>query len=87
MLTTPNSTSADTKPGAETKVRGEGYAHAVMDDEGSPALPIEERPLSLAENIRELIDAAVRSVRTRPAVAMAIALGAGYVVGRLRARS
>lgn len=87
MLTTPNSTSADARPGAETHVRGEAYAHAVLDDEGSPALPIDEQPPSLRERARDLIDATLRSVRTRPVFAMAIALGAGYLVGRLRAAS
>ena len=85
MLTTPNSTSADSKPGAETHVRGEAYAHAVMDDEGSPALPIEEAPPTWRERAREVFETALRNVRGRPAIAMAVALGAGYLVGRVRA--
>ena len=87
MITTPNVTSADTLPGAESSVRGEGYAQAVLDDEGSPALPLEDVPLSLRDRAQEAFASLIRSLRARPLLAMGIALGLGYVVGRIRARS
>ena len=85
MITTPNVTSADQLPGAESHVRGEGYAQAVLDDEGSPALPIEDSPMTLRERAREAWSMLDRNVRGRPLMAMGLALGLGYVVGRLRA--
>jgi hypothetical protein len=87
MITTPNVTSADPFPGAETNVRGEAYAHAVLDDEGSPALPIEDSPMSLQERARAALTSLGDTLRSRPLVAMGIALGLGYLVGRVRARS
>jgi hypothetical protein len=87
MITTPNVTSADPFPGAETNVRGEAYAQAVLDDEGSPALPLEDRPMSLRERAQEAFDMLTREVRSRPLVVMGVALGLGYIVGRIRARS
>ncbi len=85
MLTTSNVTSADGYDGPETHVRGEAYSHAVLDDEGCPALPLEEPPMSLREHARAIGAAIDRSLRTRPLIAMGLALGAGYLVGRLRA--
>ena len=86
MITTPNVTSADTLPGAESRVRGEGYAQAVLDDEGSPALPLEDSPMSLRDRVGDIFTSATRSLRERPLFAMGIALGLGYVFGRIRAR-
>ena len=85
MITTPNVTSADTMPGAESHVRGEGYAHAVLDDEGSPALPLEDTPMSLQERAREALSTISRTLRERPLVSMGVALGLGYIVGRIQA--
>ncbi|HVV88642.1 MAG TPA: hypothetical protein VHE35_36610 [Kofleriaceae bacterium] len=87
MLTTPNVTSADNRPGAESRVKGEAYAHMVLDDEGSPALPLEDEPLTLRERAQELLRSISRGLQQRPMAAMGIALGIGYVVGRLRAAS
>ena len=85
MITTPNVTSADTLPGAETHTKGEAYAHMVLDDEGSPALPIDDQPYTLRERAQELLRTVSRNVTGRPLLAMGIALGLGYIAGRIRA--
>lgn len=88
MLTPKTATLNDPIAGAETHARGDAYAHAVLDDEGCPPPPCEEpASMTFAARSRELFTNLSYSLRSNPVATMAIALGAGYVIGRLRARS
>ena len=64
-------------------------AHAVLDDDGNPWHPLDpEPPTPWTMLLREKLDEAAATLQARPMLSIAIAVGAGYVIGRvLTARS
>lgn len=58
-------------------------AHATLDDDGNPWHPLDPDPsTSWREVLREKFDEATCALRARPMLSIAIAVGAGYVLGR-----
>jgi hypothetical protein len=61
-------------------------AHAVLDDDGNPWHPLDPEPTDAwSSALRKQLDAATHALSTYPVLTMGLALGAGYLVGRLLA--
>ena len=64
-------------------------AHAVLDDDGNPWHPLDPAPATPWQVLlRDKLDEATAALQTRPMLGIAIAVAAGYLIGRvLTARS
>jgi hypothetical protein len=86
MSIIPNSPSPDVTDGASSHLKGEAFAQAALDDDGGPALAAKAPPRGLRAQIYDLAGRVRHRMSRHPLTTMSLALGAGFLVGRLRAR-
>lgn len=61
-------------------------AHAVLDDDGNPWHPLDpEPPMAWKLLLRDKLDEATTFLKANSLVSMGVALGAGYIIGRVLA--
>lgn len=59
---------------------------AFPDDIQRSAQEIEDRLLSTRDRVHDLNEKAVRFIQERPAAAIGVAFGVGYIIGKLAAK-